>query len=104
MRYAIYTILGLITLGMISTAVLSQETDQNWRLIYRPMIAKQSEGWEGLSALCITKEQVIAVANFFGLKSGMAAPEAMFLGTQSGPAVLVEFKDGCAVSAKRVTQ
>jgi hypothetical protein len=46
MRYAIYTILGLITLGMISTAVLSQETDQNWRLIYRPMAMAKAECWK----------------------------------------------------------
>jgi hypothetical protein len=55
MRYAIYTILGLITLGMISTAVLSQE-------LYRPTLKTTVP----LGLFCITSDQINMLSKLFG--------------------------------------
>jgi hypothetical protein len=98
MRALIYTILGLITLGMISTAVLSQETDQNWRLIYRPMAVQPAQG-DGGTVLCVTRFQLETLAKFFNLNFAEDLNYALL--STPGKKIEVTFDDfGCATSAK----
>jgi hypothetical protein len=93
MRYAIYTILGLITLGMISTAVLSQE-------VYRPVALAQVEG-EDTGFWCLTREEINSFSKLAGI-NWMAEPHSMTLVKGDGGKVVIEFTGLCATSAKVV--
>jgi hypothetical protein len=91
MRYAIYTILGLITPGMISTAVLSQE-------LYRPVALAQVEG-EDTGFWCLTREEINSFSKLAGI-NWIAEPHAMTLVKGDGGKVVIEFTGLCASSAK----
>jgi hypothetical protein len=91
MRYAIYTILGLITLGMISTAVLSQE-------VYRPVALAQVEG-EDTGFWCLTREEINSFSKLAGI-NWVAEPYSMTLVKGDGGKVVIEFTGLCATSAK----
>jgi hypothetical protein len=87
MRYAIYTILGLITLGMISTAVLSQE-------LYRPTLKTTVP----LGLFCITSDQINMLSKLFGF-SWARDINTMTL-VYGMEKIEVEFTGDCATSAK----
>jgi hypothetical protein len=96
-------LIAIVTLGLISTAVLSQETDQNWRLIYRPMAAKQGEAGGG-SPFCFTQEQIkIALRIFYPNSGWVISPDGMeiIVNPDLQPdAVLTFSQNGCLSGGK----
>lgn len=93
MRYVAYAIIGIITLGLVSTAVLSQE-------VYRPVAMAQVEG-EDTGFWCLTREEINSFSKLAGI-NWIAEPYSMTLVKGDGGKVVIEFTGVCASSAKVV--
>lgn len=87
MRYAIYTILGLITLGMISTAVLSQE-------VYRPVAMAKAECWK------IDQIKTAVTILVPSIQATVATDSLVLTVPELGSLSVAFDADGCVASAK----
>jgi hypothetical protein len=96
MRALIYTIIGIITLGMISTAVLSQE-------LYRPMVVQPKLTMQTLP-YCFKQDDVARMYEYFspiGSKSTSSGWMAIFPPGPNGIGLEFTFDiNGCADSMK----
>jgi hypothetical protein len=107
MRLIAYILVGVALIFAI-TAAYAQETDQNWRLIYRPMMqTEQSWGlsFNSIDLKCITKNQVLEAAHSFGPMVWLNGTyfdgkNDAYTVTAFGVDFWVQFTGDCASSAK----